>query len=253
MRAYLISMMLAGQILAGADADGWPTIPDPVGLGHRLITIEYLKDHGVSVPPNASDATIQAMFRGAETGKLRGPDILTARIEQLESEIRLHLTEEARLNAIQQQAITATKNTLVLAAELRNSLDNEAASRTALAARNAELERENTDDKQRIQSITNDLTIARRSSAKVAAGSSPLAASIRHVQRGELGVNIIIDISNPPTTQHTAASFLLLHGSQLYVRALFLDVGQTVVAIDIPEQDQSGWTIGNAILINPRP
>jgi len=47
--------------LHGADT-AWPDLPDPIGLGPRLVTITWLGERGHRITPGAPDADIQAAY-----------------------------------------------------------------------------------------------------------------------------------------------------------------------------------------------
>jgi len=57
------ALVIAGFAAAihGADA-AWPDLPDPIGLGPRLVTITWLGEHGQRITPGAPDAEIQAAY-----------------------------------------------------------------------------------------------------------------------------------------------------------------------------------------------
>lgn len=49
-------------VAVGAET-AWPELPDPVGLGPRLATIEWLRDRGVKVAAGTADAAILALYQ----------------------------------------------------------------------------------------------------------------------------------------------------------------------------------------------
>lgn len=51
-------------ILAAADA-AWPDLPDPIGLGPRLVTIEWLRERGSTIPAGMANDAILKLYREA--------------------------------------------------------------------------------------------------------------------------------------------------------------------------------------------
>jgi hypothetical protein len=60
MRALLL--LYVALAMHAADAT-WPDLPDPVGLGPRLVTIEWLRERGVRVAAGATDDQVLAAYQ----------------------------------------------------------------------------------------------------------------------------------------------------------------------------------------------
>ncbi len=84
----LAALATAGLLAAMHAADPvWPDLPDPIGLGPRLVTIGWLADHGQRITPGAPDAEIQAAYARLQVA----PD------ERLPDAAAIARDEEARL------------------------------------------------------------------------------------------------------------------------------------------------------------
>jgi len=62
---HRLNIVIATSLLAAlASAEPtWPELPDPVGLGPRLVTIEWLRNQGVRVAAGATDADVIALYQ----------------------------------------------------------------------------------------------------------------------------------------------------------------------------------------------
>jgi len=56
-------LLFVACALAGAEEVVWPDLPDPVGIGPRLNTIEWLRERKIKIPANADDATIVRLYQ----------------------------------------------------------------------------------------------------------------------------------------------------------------------------------------------
>lgn len=59
MRHALLAICTA---IAIAAAESWPDLPDPIGLGPRLVVIEWLRERGVKLPAGATDTAVQQAY-----------------------------------------------------------------------------------------------------------------------------------------------------------------------------------------------
>lgn len=64
MRSVVLSLICL-CCCASEAAPTWPDLPDPIGIGPRLVTIEWLRDHGVRVPAGLLDAQIVELYRNS--------------------------------------------------------------------------------------------------------------------------------------------------------------------------------------------
>lgn len=60
--------LLIFQLGYGAESAGWPDLPDPLGLGPRLVTLEWLRDHGSKVPAGATDQDVLQAYADVLAG-----------------------------------------------------------------------------------------------------------------------------------------------------------------------------------------
>lgn len=112
---HLVATLGTAALLVGAEP-AWPDLPDPIGLGPRLVTIEWLASHGRPITPGAPDAEIQAAYATANANA--APIVEGAEIDRLRYLLRVN----HRINA------PAEADWAVLA---RLLLDAEAAKRAA--------------------------------------------------------------------------------------------------------------------------
>lgn len=65
-RSTIRLLLAMAALAAGAAAEPlWPALPDPIGLGPRLATIDWLADHGLRLLPGATDAEVLAAYTRA--------------------------------------------------------------------------------------------------------------------------------------------------------------------------------------------
>lgn len=73
MLRWLLPCLIAITATAAAAAvePAWVPLPDPYGLGQRLVTLEQLHRMGVTVPEDASDARVRDLYREAVVRRIR--------------------------------------------------------------------------------------------------------------------------------------------------------------------------------------
>lgn len=69
MLRWLLPCLIA--VTATAVEPAWVPLPDPYGLGQRLVTLEQLHRMGVTVPEDASDARVRDLYREAVARRIR--------------------------------------------------------------------------------------------------------------------------------------------------------------------------------------
>jgi hypothetical protein len=69
-------------------AEGWPPLPDPIGLGPRLVTLEWLREHRQAMPAGATDADVQAAYWRLQP---RSPTMTTVDEQAIEADERARL------------------------------------------------------------------------------------------------------------------------------------------------------------------
>jgi hypothetical protein len=82
-------VLCALSCIALAVEVAWPDLPDPIGLGPRLATIAWLKDHGVTVRAGATDEDVMAAYdqlTPSGTGGIRNRSHLDAVIVDRQAE-----------------------------------------------------------------------------------------------------------------------------------------------------------------------
>lgn len=95
-----IARAVLGMVLAtcaGCSESIWPDLPDPVGLGPRLATIDWLKEHHVVVPAGAPDRQIIDLYTATSVAQGRPASApVTADAAESEAISRLRYTLRAR-------------------------------------------------------------------------------------------------------------------------------------------------------------
>lgn len=113
------ALATAGIVAVIHAADpAWPDLPDPIGLGPRLVTIGWLGDHGHRITPGASDAEIQSAYdrlQAARTGQI--PDAVAIARDE-ESRLRYLLRANHAIDPAAGTALDALA-ALLAAAEAR--------------------------------------------------------------------------------------------------------------------------------------
>lgn len=91
-RAYLsagILLILALPRISAADTLEIPAAPDPIGLGERLAMIDYVKEHGGTVPANLPLEDVRELYRRAWMRAPENNAVVTAHLEQAASRERV--------------------------------------------------------------------------------------------------------------------------------------------------------------------
>lgn len=241
MRWPLLALWLALTNLAGSD---WPTLPDPLGLGPRLTTIDWLHQHHVSVPQGLNDDDLIKLYSQAQV-PVNAPTASGDPPKQS--------TDDPRIINLQKQLAKATEAASNSEQELQET-------RAELGKAQKEIDRLSFDNKQlkdqqialqtQIQGAKSMLQEAADQLAVKISMPRLITGTIHQVQTETTGATVVVDI--PPEPTGAEVVICLAHGQMKYMIPKILESAQRSIVVQTLGETAASpgpWTITAIVLL----